>query len=719
MQSFRSELEGIANKNGKAVVERDIIELEKKIRLFREGKMDEEKFRSLRLARGVYGQRQQGVQMVRIKLPYGKMTLAQWDRIADVSDKYSTGNLHLTTRQDIQIHFVSLDRTPELWAELEKDDVTIREACGNTVRNITASDAAGIDPDEPFDVTPYAHAMFEYFLRKPVNQEMGRKFKIAFSSSEKDTALIFMHDLGAIPRTKIVDGKVIRGFKIVIGGGLGAQPILATTTHEFLEEYLLIPYLESVLRVFDRYGERNSRHKARIKFLIQKIGIDAFNELVTHEQLALTQQRYKIEVSGQWTMTNKPSDNSFTIDNSQLTIDPFRFQLWKTTNVFAQKQEGYFAVYVRVANGNISSHTSRRLIDKLKNVIADDVRVTVNQGLQLRFVKPEHLEYVYSVLDAEGLGAAGFGSVADVTSCPGTDTCNLGISNSTSTALALSEVIEEEFPEFLYNKEIAIKISGCMNSCGQHGMASIGFHGSSMKAKGQVLPALQVLIGGGVLGGGEGRIADKVLKIPSKRAQDVLRIVLNDYKNNSGEGETFLNYSHRNGERYYYELLKPLASLETLQAEDFIDWGQEEKFATAIGVGECAGVMIDLVATLILEAEEKILASEECLANKKWADGIYNAYSAQIHTAKALLLQNGVQCNTQHGIIKDFDTYFTEKGLYPSSFKSAIMRMNDVAPSEEFANEYLQQAKALIEFAKVFREQSVLAGNKSGLNNNI
>jgi sulfite reductase (ferredoxin) len=322
-------------------------------------------------------------------------------------------------------------------------------------------------------------------------------------------------------------------------------------------------------------------------------------------------------------------------------------------------------------------------------------------------------------LDAEGLGAAGFGSVADVTSCPGTDTCNLGISNSTSTALALSEVIEEEFPEFLYNKEIAIKISGCMNSCGQHGMASIGFHGSSMKAKGQVLPALQVLIGGGVLGGGEGRIADKVLKIPSKRAQDVLRIVLNDYKNNSGEGETFLNYSHRNGERYYYELLKPLASLETLQAEDYIDWGQEEKFATAIGVGECAGVMIDLVATLILEAEEKIFASEECLSNKKWADGIYNAYSAQIHTAKALLLQNGVHCNTQHGIIKDFDTYFTEKGLYPSSFKSAIMRMNDVAPSEEFANEYLQQAKAFIEFAKVFREQSVLAGNKSGLNNNI
>jgi sulfite reductase (ferredoxin) len=713
MQSFRTELESFPNKNGKAVVEKDIVELEKKIRLFREGKMDEEKFRSLRLARGVYGQRQQGVQMVRIKLPYGKMTLAQWNRISDVSDEYSTGNLHLTTRQDIQIHFVSLDRTPEMWSELEKDDVTIREACGNTVRNITASDIAGIDPDEPFDVTPYAHAMFEYFLRKPVCQEMGRKFKIAFSSSEKDTALVFMHDLGAIPRIKIIDGKEVRGFKVLVGGGLGAQPHLAITTHEFLEEDLLIPYLESVLRVFDRHGERNSRHKARIKFLIQKIGIDAFNELVVEEQFALTHQKYKVDVSGEWSVVGKQSasgNGQLNTHNSKLTIDPFRFQLWKTTNVFAQKQEGYYAVYVRVPNGNISSHSSRRLIQKLKDIIADDVRVTINQGLQFRFIKPEHLEYVYSVLDEEGFAAAGFGSVADVTSCPGTDTCNLGISNSTSTALALSEVIEEEFPEFLYNKEIAIKISGCMNSCGQHGMASIGFHGSSLKAKGQVLPALQVLIGGGVLGSGEGRIADKVLKVPSKRGPDVIRAVLNDYKTNATNGETFLNYSQRNGERYYYELLKPLASLETLLAEDYIDWGQEEKFATAIGVGECAGVMIDLISTLIMEAEEKIAASEECLSNSKWADGIYNAYAAQIHTAKALLLQQGVQCNTQHGILKDFDTHFSNKGLYiPGSFKTSVMYMNDVPPSETFANEYLQQAKKFIEFAKIFREQTVLA----------
>lgn len=703
MLSFRTELEN-------PVVENDIIELERKIQLFKEGKIAEEKFRSLRLARGVYGQRQQGVQMVRIKLPYGKMTFAQWQRIAAVSDEFSNGNLHLTTRQDIQVHFVSLDRTPQLWAELEKDSVTIREACGNTVRNITASDTAGIDMDEPFDITPYAHAMFEYFLRKPLCQEMGRKFKIAFSSSEKDTALTFMHDLGAIPRIRVIDGKEVRGFKVLIAGGLGAQPHLAVATHEFLEADLLIPYLEAVLRVFDRHGERNSRHKARIKFLVQKIGIDAFNELVAAEQKALTHQTYTIDVDS-FPAAVLPS---YSTAADAVPANPYQYELWQSTNVIKQKQDGFVAVYVRVTNGNISSDTSRFLIEQLKDVVADDVRVTVNQGLQFRFVKPQHLPYIYNVLNHAGLAKPGFGSVADVTSCPGTDTCNLGISNSTGTAIALSELIEEEFPQFLYNKELAIKISGCMNSCGQHGMASIGFHGSSLKAKGQVLPALQVLIGGGVLGSGNGRIADKVIKVPSKRGPDVLRVVLNDFINYSA-GDTFLNYSLQKGDRYYYELLKPLADLETLQAEDYIDWGQQEKFATAIGVGECAGVMIDLVATLILEAEEKIENSKQCIDNNACADAIYHAYAAQVHSAKALLLQQGVQCNTQHGILADFDKHFTANGLYTASnsFKESVMRMNDATPNEAFANQYLLQATDFIVYAKAFREQQVLADKEA------
>jgi sulfite reductase (ferredoxin) len=610
---------------------------------------------------------------------------------------------------------VSLDRTPELWNLLEQDSITIREACGNTVRNVTASDQAGIDPDEPFDVTPYAHGVFEFFLRKPVCQDMGRKFKIAFSSSEKDTALTFMHDLGAIPRVREVNGELKRGFKVMVGGGLGAQPFLAITTHEFLEEELLIPYIESVLRVFDRYGERASRHKARIKFLIQKIGIDAFNELVKEEQKALTYQRYKIDVSRELSADSKISGSPFTIDNpiaigTQLAVDPLKFEIWKKTNVCPQKQEGYFAVYVRILNGNISSVSSRTLIEKLRPVIADDLRVTINQGLQFRFVKAEHLEYIYSALALEGLAAAGFGSVADVTSCPGTDTCNLGISNSTGIAQILSEVIDEEYPELLYNKDIAIKISGCMNSCGQHGMASIGFHGSSLKAKGQVLPALQVLVGGGVMGHGDGSIADKVIKVPSKRGPDVLRYLLNDYKANRQNDETHLQYTKRVGEKYFYDLLKPLASLETLQAEDYIDWGQEEKYSTAIGVGECAGVMIDLIATLFLEAEEKLEWSQDNIDRRSYADGIYNAYAAFIHAAKGLLLQQGVQCNTQAGILKDFDIHFTQTGLYTdsNSIKETVLQINESEPSEEFANSYLQQAKNFVAYAKNFREQLVL-----------
>ena len=699
MQSFRTELEN-------PLVEKDIIELEQKIRAFREGKIPDEKFRSLRLARGVYGQRQQGVQMVRIKLPYGKMTFAQWKRISDVSDEFSIGNLHLTTRQDVQIHYVSLERTPELWSLLEEENITMREACGNTVRNVTGSDIAGVDPEEPFDITPYAHAIFEYFLRKPFGQELGRKFKIAVSSSEKDTALVFMHDLGAIPRIKVIDGKEVRGFKVVVGGGLGAQPFLATTTHEFLEEDLLIPYIEAVIRVFDRNGERNSRHKARIKFLIHQIGIDAFNELVAAEQKAVSVKTYKID-------TSIHADSvlpSGILPAGDIKIkNPLNFELWKKTNVKEQKQKGYFLAFVRVSNGNISTEVSRRLIEKLQTVVADDVRVTITQNLQFRYIKPEHLEYVYSVLEAENLATPGYGSAADIVSCPGTDTCNLGISNSTSLAVVLSSVIEDEYPELLLNKDIAIRISGCMNSCGQHGIGTIGFHGSSLKVKDKVVPAVQVLIGGGNLGSGDGRVANKVLKVPSKRAPEVVRYVINDFNTNKQSEETLLEYTFRVGERYFYDLLKPLTNTATLEAEEYIDWGHVETFATAIGVGECAGVMIDLVSTLIFEAEEKIELAESSIANEAYADSIYYTYAGFINTAKALLLNHQVQCNTQTGILKDFDAHFTEKGLYngTDSFKELVLQINKHEPSAEFAKTYLQQAKAFVDYAKAYKEEAV------------
>lgn len=700
MQSFRTELEN-------PLVEKDIIDLARKIELFREGKIHEEKFRSLRLARGVYGQRQQGVQMVRIKLPYGKMTFKQWKRIADISDEYSTGNLHLTTRQDVQIHFVSLDRTPELWSKLEQDDITLREACGNTVRNVTASPSAGIDPNEPFDIAPYADATFRYFLRNPICQEMGRKFKIAFSNTDEDTALTYMHDMGFIP--KIQDGK--RGFKVVLGGGLGAQPMMAKIAHEFLAEDKIIPYLEATLRVFDRHGERNSRHKARIKFLIQKIGFEALVQLINDEQKALKSKSVVIDTeTGKWAVTAEEMPSKTADVSVEQTP---AYELWKATNTFEQKQKGFYGVYVRILNGNIHSTTSRSLIEQLDGYIADDVRVTINQGLMLKFVPEVNLPYVYSVLEAHGLAAAGANSMANITACPGTDTCNLAISDSTNITSKLESVITEDFPELIHNNEIKIKISGCMNSCGQHGMANIGFHGSSLKAADKrVLPALQVLLGGGTVGDGVGRVADKVIKVPSKRGPEVLRVVLNNYEENANEGEYFNDYYDRQGEKYFYTLLKPVADLTTLKDDDFIDWGASEQFQTEIGVGECASVIIDLVATLLLESEEKFDWTKAAYEENRFADAIYHAYSVFVSAAKALLLDKSVSASTQSGVIDKFQENFVVTGdisLSGKTFQELVLQINKNEPSEEFAKSYIAEAKAFLGLARAYREELVNA----------
>ena len=569
----------------------DIIDLEKKIREFREGKIHDEKFRSLRLARGIYGQRQPGVQMIRIKLPFGKVTFKQLLKIADISDEYASSNLHLTTRQDIQIHYVSLDRTPELWAKLEQDHITLREACGNTVRNVTASPSAGIDPNEPFDVAPYAHATFKYFLRNPICQEMGRKFKIAFSATDADTAFTYIHDLGFIPKVIFRDGEEVRGFKVLFGGGLGAQPAIAHPINDFLHEDDLIPYIESTLRVFDRHGERNNRNKARMKFLVAKLGLEEVLKLIDEEKIANNAKKFVIDRET-IQLPEIPEQTSYP----DVTIsDPLHYESWLKTNVFEQKQKGFYGVYIKVTTGDIPTAKARDFIESIRGLVADEIRITINQGLLLKFVRPEALPLLFERLKNLDFAKPGFDSVADVTTCPGTDTCNLGISNSTELARVLEDLIAEEYEDLVDNQDIKIKISGCMNSCGQHGLAHIGFHGSSLKAAGKVVPAAQVLLGGGTVGDGLGRAAEKIIKVPSKRTKDVVRVVLNEYSQNKIGEELFNDFYDRLGKDHFYQLLKPIADLTTLTPDEFIDWGHEETFVTAIGVGECAGVVIDLV----------------------------------------------------------------------------------------------------------------------------
>ena len=382
MQSFRTEIEN-------PVVEKDILELEQKIRQFKEGNLDGEKFRSLRLARGVYGQRQEGVQMIRIKLPYGKVTSKQLHRISDVSDEYSTGRLHITTRQDLQIHYVDLDRTPELWAELEKDAVTLREACGNAVRNVTASETAGIDVDEPFDVSPYAEALFKYFLRNPISQEMGRKFKVSFSASDADTGLSYMHDLGFI--AKIQDGE--KGFKVMIGGGLGSQPRHADVLFEFLASDKIIPLMDGVIRVFDRYGERKSRAKARLKFLLKDLGLEGFKKLLEEEQKAVPYQTVAIDaLSYPKIQVSKENVPHVEIE------DKTAFKNWKSTNLVAQKQGGYVAIGVKVLLGDFYTNNARLLADLVQKYAAGEIRLSLRQNILIPYVREELIPFFYTEL---------------------------------------------------------------------------------------------------------------------------------------------------------------------------------------------------------------------------------------------------------------------------------------------------------------------------------
>ena len=680
--------------------QKDILELQEKIKKFRNGQIDEERFRLYRLTRGVYGQRQLGVQMFRIKIPFGSLTAEQLVRIADVSDKFATGNLHITTRQDIQLHYVKLDDSPAVWTALAEKNITAREACGNTVRNVTASAEAGIDPMEPFDVSPYAHATAHYFMRNPICQEMGRKIKPAFSSSIYDNALTFMHDFGFIPM--IQDG--VEGFKVVVGGGLGAQALFAQTAYEFLPGNQIIPFMEASLRVFDRYGEREKRHKARLKFLIKKIGINEFKNLVDQERAAIENKSFEVP---------KLPDNAGPVAHFTPNVtepkNAEKFNQWLKTNTFEQKQKGYHGVFIKVFLGDLSSDKARYLAKIVRKYAADDMRLTINQNILLKFVHTDHLVELFTILDGYGFAEPGYDSIADITACPGTDTCNLGVTNSTGLSGVLEAMLREEYPELISDKHIKIKISGCMNACGQHMIGNIGFSGSSIKKGDRVIPAMQVVIGGGVDPTGKPYIADKVIKIPTKRIPDSVRAILDHYQTNANEGEYFNHYYERiGGKKLFYTLLKPLAETESLVDTDLMDWGQDHLYKQAIGVGECAGVILDMVGTIINDAKEKLQNAKESVSAGHFADGIYYAYATFVVAAKAILLTEDIACNTHKKIISDFQEQIVETGKIklPYNYQDKALSINKQEPSESFAKNLLVEAEDFLNLVVNYNEQS-------------
>lgn len=688
-----------------AIDEQDILALKAKIKAVQLGQIDEERFKHYRLTRGVYGQRQVGVQMFRTKIPFGRLNTTQLEALANASDRYSTGNLHLTTRQNIQLHHVKLNDTPHLWADLSRVNVTAMGACGNTVRNITASAKAGIHPEELFDVSPYVQALFEYFLRNPICQEMGRKIKIAFSATDEDSAFAYFHDFGFIPR---INEQGERGFKVLLGGGLGAQAMVAPTVYEFLAATRIIPFVEATIRVFDRYGEREKRMKARMKFLLKKWGLEQFLEKIEAECQGLAQQTVAIDASGNWQPTTPKIPT--TVATVSLA-NPTAYKLWRLTNTFEQKQKGYYGILLKVRLGDISSGRARALANVIRQYAADELRLTVNQGILLKYVPELQLPALYQALEQLELADPGFGTIVDITACPGTDTCNLAVSNSTGLAKKLEEVLTENYAYLIGDKDIQIKISGCMNACGQHMAAHIGFHGSSIRVGQEVLPAMQVVLGGGVYPSGEGFIAEKVIKLPTKRIPTAVAWLLDDYEQYATESEYFNHYVQRQGKRYFYDLLKPLSNKEELHQTDFWDWGQEQAYQKAIGLGECAGVAFDMVSTIIQDAQDKIHLAAEALEKELWGDSTYLSYGAFVVAAKALLLSADVRCNTHIKIIEDFDAHFVQAGAFSdlNDFARLVLQINQQQAESDFAQQYWAQATRFVERVINYRTEQQTA----------
>lgn len=688
-------------KNISPAATKDIFELQQKIQAFLDGEIPEDKFKHFRLTRGVYGQRQLGVQMFRIKIPLGRITPAQLTRIANLSEAYASANLHLTTRQDIQLHYVKVKDAPHIWVGLEDCGFTGREACGNTVRNITASATAGIDPNEPFDVSAHTYEAFQVFLRNPICQDMGRKIKIAFSSSEFDTAYTYIHDFGFIPR--IQDGK--RGFKVVVGGGLGAQAFLAQTAYEFLEEEKIIPFIEAGLRIFDRYGERQRRNKARMKYLIKDIGLEKWMQLVEEETKANKIKNYPINLNILPEATPAPLKE---LPKTEIENDK-KYQDWLKANTFEQKQKGYFGVYLKISNGDIKPDIARSLANLVTDYASQDMRITMNQGMLIKFIRAEALPYIYSELNKMGLANIGFGTIADITTCPGTDTCNLGVTNSMTLARILEEVIQDEYYDLIFEKNISIKMSGCMNACGQHMAANIGLHGSSIRVGDKVAPAMQIILGGGVDNTGVGVIGDKVVKLPTKKMPDALRAILDDYNNNASTTEYFNDYYQRQGKNYFYTLLKPIADTTKFIDDDYFDYGHDEYFTPEIGIGECAGVAYDMIGVIVKDAQAKQIEAKDALQNNLFAEAIYYAYTGFVVAAKAMLLSKDVECNTQIRILQDFDLHFVSNQLFSfvGGFENVVLSINKNEPDADFAKKYVHQFETFLNTVLQYRENTM------------
>ncbi|MFN3476255.1 MAG: nitrite/sulfite reductase [Candidatus Methylomirabilales bacterium] len=564
------------------------------VQRFFQGEISPEEFRRFRLQQGIYGQRQEGEQMVRVKIPWGGLTAEQLELLASLAQETPRGVGHVTTRQNLQFHFVKLDRVPELLRRLAGGGLTTREACGNTIRNVVACHKAGVCPSEAFDVTPYAEATARYFLRNPMNQNLPRKFKISFSGCREDCGLPVLQDIGVVATLRREGDRTIRGFQIYLGGGLGPHPKPARLLEEFTPEDELLVTLAAVVRIFDRYGDRENRNRARMKFVMERLGFEPFQKLVLQEraQLKMTMAGKfpKIEVREERPPVSPGLAPAGGSPFGVLAEGSEAYRRWLSTNVLPQKQEGYALVHVRLTLGDITATQLKALAFVAREFGDGSVRTTNQQNFILRWVPLPRLPQLYRILLGAGLAHPSAERLADITACPGADTCQLGITSSRGLALAIGALFDNGLKELADEAGIRIKISGCPNACGQHHIANIGFFGGAKKFGEHQVPTYQMLLGGN-LGKIDGSPYGRpFLKVPAKNIPAVVERLLLLYKEERAEGESFNDFVERYGFEKLREALQGFGELPTFEEapESYRDWGAEGGFTIQTGPGECA-----------------------------------------------------------------------------------------------------------------------------------
>ncbi|MEQ8678049.1 MAG: hypothetical protein RLP44_22945 [Aggregatilineales bacterium] len=715
----------------------DIDIFEGQMELRQQDKIDEKVFAETRLRRGAYGQRydngqrHDGIQtqtlefptqssskgpntlwdapgMQRIKVPFGGLSIAQMETLAELADEYSDGVLHVTTRQDFQLHYVHIEDTPDLMRRLAAVDLTTQEACGNSVRNLTACPLAGVCHDEAFDVTPYSDAAFKFLLGHDDIQDFGRKFKIAFSGcAQHACGLVKMHDLGFLARVRDVDGVSKRGFTIFVGGGLGTVPQQAKVLREFVSEEEILPVTQAISRVFAQHGEKQNRNRARIKFLISTIGLEEFSRLVDEELEKLPHdERWTSYLDDVAKYEETPTRDGFSLNGAPL---PEGFNDWYRTNIYPQRQQGYSVITINLPLGDLTSRQMFRLADIAREYVGDNVRTTVEQNIVLRWVSNKDLPQVYVALKAIGLGESGAGTIVDITSCPGTDTCKLGIASSRGLADELRNRLvakSANLPEAI--KDLRVKVSGCFNSCGQHHIGDIGFFGNSRRSGNHKVPHFQVVLGG-QWSDNAGSFGLAVGAVPAKSVPDVLDIITERYVSERGQGESFQDWVHRLGKVEIKTMLKPFMRLPEIDTEPefFTDWGDSRVYTIAdIGVGECAGEVVSLFSMEIAKAEsehfDSLIALEE--GNYELADE--RAYNAMLLAARALIRTQSFNVqNDADWIVNDFRTRFYDTQLFfdpfaKGKFARYLLTRHEAPP----ATVDKDSAHALVDEAQLFIE---------------